>query len=156
MGHTREERPEHLAARRCWAVARRDDGAWREAFLPCLQALGVMRLREEAHGAARQRARGPGNEESAAKQRSGKTRQRNRTLRTGLTQLAHAAARTKDTYLSALYQRLTSRRARNRPSWPWPMRSSSVPFICYPATNRIRGWRPTTLMNIGVNISWTS
>jgi len=29
---------------------------------------------------------------------------RNRTLRTGLTQLAHAAARTKGTYLSALYQ----------------------------------------------------
>jgi transposase len=44
----------------------------------------------------------PGNDESAGKRRSGKTRKGNRTLRTGLTQLAHAAARTKDTYLSAL------------------------------------------------------
>jgi transposase len=56
----------------------------------------------------------PGNDESAGKQRSGKTRQGNRTLRTGLTQLAHAAARTKGTYLSALYQRLATRRGRKR------------------------------------------
>jgi transposase len=56
----------------------------------------------------------PGNDESAGKQRSGKTRKGNRTLRTGLTQLAHAAARTKGTYLSALYQRLATRRGRKR------------------------------------------
>jgi transposase len=56
----------------------------------------------------------PGNDESAGKRRSGKTRQGNRTLRTGLTQLAHAAARTKGTYLSALYQRLATRRGRKR------------------------------------------
>jgi transposase len=35
----------------------------------------------------------PGNDESAGKQRSGKTRQGNQALHTGLTQLAHAAAR---------------------------------------------------------------
>ena len=56
----------------------------------------------------------PGNDESAGKRRSGKTRRGNRTLRTGLTQLAHAAARTKGTYLSALYQRLATRRGRKR------------------------------------------
>jgi transposase len=56
----------------------------------------------------------PGNEESAGKQRSGKTRQGNQALRTGLTQLAHAAARTKGTYLSALYQRLAARRGKKR------------------------------------------
>jgi Transposase IS116/IS110/IS902 family len=56
----------------------------------------------------------PGNDESAGKQRSGKTRQGNRTLRTGLTQIAHAAARTKGTYLSALYQRLATRRGKKR------------------------------------------
>jgi transposase len=56
----------------------------------------------------------PGNDESAGKQRSGKTRQGNRTLRTGLTQMAHAAARTKGTYLSALYQRLAARRGKKR------------------------------------------
>jgi transposase len=39
----------------------------------------------------------PGNDESAGKRRSGKTRKGNRALRTGLTPLAHAAARTKGT-----------------------------------------------------------
>ena len=56
----------------------------------------------------------PGNDESAGKQRSGKTRQGNQALRTGLTQLAHAAARTKGTYLSALYHRLATRRGKKR------------------------------------------
>lgn len=56
----------------------------------------------------------PGNDESAGKQRSGKTRKGNRPLRAILTQLAHAAVRTKDTYLSALYQRLAIRRGKQR------------------------------------------
>jgi transposase len=56
----------------------------------------------------------PGNDESAGKRRSGKTRQGNRALRTGLTQMAHAAARSKGTYLSALYQRLAARRGKKR------------------------------------------
>jgi transposase len=56
----------------------------------------------------------PGNDESAGKQRSGKTRQGNRVLRMALTQLAHAAARTKGTYLSALYRRLAARRGKKR------------------------------------------
>jgi transposase len=56
----------------------------------------------------------PGNDESAGKKRSGKTRQGNQALRTGLTPLAHAAAHTKGTYLSALYQRLAARRGKKR------------------------------------------
>jgi transposase len=56
----------------------------------------------------------PGNYESAGKRASGKTRKGNRTLRTGLTQIAHATARTKGTYLSAMYQRLTTRRGKER------------------------------------------
>jgi transposase len=56
----------------------------------------------------------PGNDESAGKKRSGKTRQGNQALRTGLTQLAHAAARTKGTYLAALDQRLATRRGKKR------------------------------------------
>ena len=56
----------------------------------------------------------PGNDESAGKQRSGKTRKGNRPLRAILTQLAHAAVRTKGTYLSALYHRLATRRGKNR------------------------------------------
>ena len=56
----------------------------------------------------------PGNDASAGKQRSGRTRPGNQPLRTVLTQLAHAAARTKGTYLSALYHRLAARRGKKR------------------------------------------
>jgi transposase len=56
----------------------------------------------------------PGNHESAGIQRSGKTRKGNRALRTGLVQMAQAAAHTKDTYLSALYHRLAARRGKKR------------------------------------------
>jgi transposase len=56
----------------------------------------------------------PGNDESAGKQRSGKTRKGNRPLRAILTQLAHAAVHTRGTYLSALYQRLAARRGKKR------------------------------------------
>jgi transposase len=56
----------------------------------------------------------PGNDESAGKQRSGQTRKGNRALRTGLTQLAHAAALTKRTSVSALYHRLAARRGKKR------------------------------------------
>jgi len=56
----------------------------------------------------------PGNNESAGIQRSGKTRKGNRALRTGLVQMAHAAAHTKDTYVSALYHRLAARRGKKR------------------------------------------
>jgi transposase len=56
----------------------------------------------------------PGNNESAGIQRSGKTRKGKRALRTGLVQMAHAAAHTKDTYLSALYHRLAARRGKKR------------------------------------------
>jgi transposase len=56
----------------------------------------------------------PGNDERAGKQRSSRTRNGHRTLRTGLTQIAHAAARTKGTSLSALYHRLATRRGKKR------------------------------------------
>ena len=56
----------------------------------------------------------PGNDESAGKQRSGKTRKGNRSLRAILAQRAHAAVRTKGTYFSALYQRLAARRGKPR------------------------------------------
>jgi transposase len=56
----------------------------------------------------------PGNDESAGKQRSGKTRKGNQVLRAGLTQLAHGAVRTKGTYVSAFYRRLAARRGKRR------------------------------------------
>jgi transposase len=56
----------------------------------------------------------PGNHESAGKRMSGKTRKGNRFLRTVLVQAAHAAARTRSTYLSAQYRRLATRRGKKR------------------------------------------
>jgi transposase len=56
----------------------------------------------------------PGNHESAGKRTSGRTRKGNRFLRTVLVQAAHAAARTRSTYLSAQYRRLATRRGKKR------------------------------------------
>jgi transposase len=56
----------------------------------------------------------PGNNESAGKRYSGKTRKGNQHLMTALVQAANAAARTKDSYLHAQYQRLAGRRGRKR------------------------------------------
>jgi len=56
----------------------------------------------------------PGNHESAGKRYSGRTTKGNRALRSGLNQAAWAASRTKDTYLSAQYHRLASRRGKKR------------------------------------------
>ncbi len=56
----------------------------------------------------------PGNHESAGKRRSGKTRKGSRWLRQALTEAAHGAAHTKQTYLAALYQRIAARRGRKK------------------------------------------
>jgi transposase len=52
----------------------------------------------------------PGQNESAGKRRSGKTRKGSKWLRKTLTESARAAARTKETYLSERYRRLVARR----------------------------------------------
>jgi transposase len=52
----------------------------------------------------------PGNNESAGKRKSGRTRKGSKWLRAGLTESAKAAARTKGTYLSAHYHRIKGRR----------------------------------------------
>jgi len=80
MGQTPDEITQHLAERLCWEIARRDDsrvarrlyrkplvdgvyrldeGALLDDFFHFLQAIGVMSLLEEAHGAAIQRAMVP-------------------------------------------------------------------------------------------------
>src|SRR5882724_4302206 len=80
MPHTRDEITEHLAARWCWQVARRDearvarrldrkhvvDGVYRldagavlEDFFHCLQAFGVMAWLEQLRGAAMDRVLRP-------------------------------------------------------------------------------------------------
>src|SRR5262249_12342138 len=56
----------------------------------------------------------PGNHESASKRRTGKTRKGSPALRRALVQAAHAAGRTKTTYLGAQYRRLSARRGTKR------------------------------------------
>jgi transposase len=56
----------------------------------------------------------PGNNDSGGKRRSGQTNKGNPWLRAALVEAAQAAGRTKDTYLSAQYRRLTSRRGKKR------------------------------------------
>ena len=56
----------------------------------------------------------PGQDQSAGKRRSGKTRKGNPWLRTALVEAAQGAARTKDSYFAAQYRRLARRRGRKR------------------------------------------
>lgn len=56
----------------------------------------------------------PGNNESAGKHFSGRTRKGNRWLRAALGEAAAAAGRTKNTYLAQRYRRLAARRGKNR------------------------------------------
>ncbi len=56
----------------------------------------------------------PGNNESAGKRKSGRTRKGNPSLRTALVEVAQAAGRAKRTYLGAHYQRLVSRRGKKK------------------------------------------
>ena len=56
----------------------------------------------------------PGNNQSGGKRLSSRIRAGNQALRTGLVQAAHAAARTRDTYLSAQFHRLAGRRGKKK------------------------------------------
>jgi transposase len=56
----------------------------------------------------------PGNNQSGGKRRSTKTTKGDPWLRAALVEAAHAAGRTKNTYLSAQYRRLASRRGKKR------------------------------------------
>lgn len=56
----------------------------------------------------------PGNNESAGKRKSGKTRKGSKWLRRALVEAAHGAARTKNKYYQALYHRLVPRRGKQR------------------------------------------
>ena len=56
----------------------------------------------------------PGNHESAGKRKSGKARKGNAWLRRVLVQAPHAASKTKKTYLTAQYHRLSARRGAKR------------------------------------------
>lgn len=56
----------------------------------------------------------PGNNESAGKRKTARTRKGSPWLRSALVEAAHAAGRTKETYLSAQYHRLAARRGKKK------------------------------------------
>jgi transposase len=56
----------------------------------------------------------PGNNESAGKRRTGKTHTGNVWLRSALIEAAHAASRTKNTYLATQYHRIAARRGKKK------------------------------------------
>ena len=56
----------------------------------------------------------PGNNESAGKRKTGKTAKGNAWLRAALTEAAHAASHTKNTYLASQYHHLAARRGKKK------------------------------------------
>jgi len=70
----------------------------------------------------------PGQNESAGKRKSGKTRKGNSTLKKNLVQCANSASRTKDTYLSAHHRRIAARRGRKRANVAV---AHTILIICY-------------------------
>jgi len=56
----------------------------------------------------------PGNNESAGKRKSGRTRKGNKKLRSALVEAAKSAGRSKNNFLSSQYHRLSARRGANR------------------------------------------
>src|SRR5437773_6282195 len=60
----------------------------------------------------------PGNQESAGKRKSGRTRKGNVWLRAALVEAAHALGRGRGTYLAAQYRRLTARRGTQKAAVP--------------------------------------
>jgi transposase len=86
----------------------------------------------------------PGNNESAGKHGSGRTRKGSKWLRVALVEAAHATARTKNSYLAAQYARLRAAGVPRRRPWPWPTRSWSSPGISSPTASPTPTWAPTT------------
>jgi transposase len=80
----------------------------------------------------------PGQNESAGKRHSGKTRKANRWLRQALIEAAHGAARGKDTYLAAQYRRLAARRGKKRAAIAV---AHSIPVIAYHVLRRRQPYR---------------
>jgi transposase len=88
-------------------------GPWQAEVILAEIGLDMTRFATAAHLASWAGV-APGNNESAGKRRSGKTRHGNPALCKTLVQAAHAAARTKNTYLAAQYHRLAARRGAKR------------------------------------------
>ena len=92
----------------------------------------------------------PGHHESAGKQRSGKARKGDATLRTALCEAAWSAAKTRDTYLAAQFKRFSRRfgkRNEGKPSLRSRTRCSWESGGCSPTTSTTKSWVATTSSN---------
>ena len=90
-------------------------GVGRRGAEVILAELGPDRSRFPSHRhAASWASLAPGNDQSAGKRRSGRTRKGDQWLRETLTECALAAARTRNTYLKAQYLRLRRRRGEKK------------------------------------------
>ncbi|MDR2971726.1 MAG: IS110 family transposase [Bacteroidales bacterium] len=70
----------------------------------------------------------PGQNDSAGKRKSGRTRKGNSTLKKTLVQCANSASRAKDSYLSTQYKRIAARRGRKRANVAL---AHTILVICY-------------------------
>jgi hypothetical protein len=86
----------------------------------------------------------PGNNLTGGKRRSGKPTRGNRWLGEVLIECAWAAARSRDTYLSAQYWRLARRIGNKKAAVAVGTRSWSSPGTCSPTTATTRTWVATT------------
>ena len=89
----------------------------------------------------------PGNYESGGKRLSGRIRKGNHWVKAVLVQAAQAAARTKNTYLSAQYQRLLHDEEESVPPSRSATASWSSTITCSKRVNRIRRKEWTTSLN---------
>jgi transposase len=114
-GQTGSLRPTGLTAAQAVALLDTIPGIarWQAEVILAEIGLDMGRFPSAAHLAAWAGV-APGNNESAGKRRSGRTRPGSPTLRRTLTLVAHAAARSKNTYLAAQYHRLAARRGAKR------------------------------------------
>ena len=86
----------------------------------------------------------PGNNESAGKHRSGRTRHGSKWLGIALVEAAHGAGRSKDTYLGSQYARIRGRGERGVLRWPLDPPSWSSSGICSPPERPTTTWAATT------------
>ena len=86
----------------------------------------------------------PGNDQSAGKRRSGRTRNRSKWLDQALKEAAMAAIRTNDSYLQAQYQRLRPRVGHGRALGASSTRSSAPAGTCSPPASSTATSAPTT------------
>jgi transposase len=126
VGRLGERSGPELAAK-AWGVARLETipGVGRRVAEVVVAELGVdMGQFPTARHLASWAGMCPGNNESAGKRRSGKTTKGSRWLRAALVQAAHAAGRSKGTYLGSQYRRLAARRGAGRSGrrWRWAIR----------------------------------